>query len=123
MSIKRNLPKQSPPIPQGLDPQMRRFLEGVQEQLDVGSGFQRGDKKHRWLRAIDLEQAGLAKFNMALNGGEGGLEPPREGGSVIVRGELKNVSVSGGYDWVHIGWSPGHHWPSVEIWRAGDSDN
>lgn len=124
MTMNRRLPKQSPPIPQNVEPQLRRFLEGVQEQLDVGSGFNRGNIKDRWLRASDLDGSGIAKFNAALNGGQGGLEPPGSGGGNIVRPSVpQNFEVSGGYDWIHLRWDPGHGWPLTEIWRASGSDN
>ncbi|WP_339898285.1 hypothetical protein [uncultured Gilvimarinus sp.] len=124
MTKNRLLPKQSAPIPRDTPIEMRRFLESVQEQLDVGGGLRRGDPKHRWLRFSDLENAGLGRFNAALNGGEGGLEPPNNGGGNIVRpGTPQNFEVSGGYDWIHLRWDPGHGWPQTEIWRATDSDN
>lgn len=124
MTINRRLPKQAPPIDPRIPPEIRRVLEHFKEQLDVGGGLQRGDKRHRWLRAIDLEEAGLGRFNPNLNGGAGGFEPPGGGGGQVARPtKPENLEVSGGYDWIHVRWDPNHGWPTTEVWRASESDN
>lgn len=120
----RSLPKSSPAVDPRISAEVRRVLQAFKEQLDVGSGFS-GRKEHRWLRAVDLENAGLGRFNPNANGGIGGIEPPGGGGSGQTNRPTtpQNVTVRGGYDWIHVYWDMSHGWPTTEVWRASGSDN
>ncbi|WP_020209046.1 hypothetical protein [Gilvimarinus chinensis] len=122
----RNYPRQSPPIPQNIDPNLKRVLEYFKEQADVGSGFKRGAPDERFVRLHELTESGLASFNPAANGGMGGLSPP-SGGAGVGDGEgqpgcPQNFQVSGGYDWIHVSWEPSHGWPITEVWRSTDDN-
>lgn len=55
------MPKGGPPVGPGLPPELKRFLESINETQEVGEG-QRGNPLDRYLKARDLIDLGLAKL-------------------------------------------------------------
>jgi hypothetical protein len=52
--------KNSPSLPQNIDPNLKRAIDKQAESIDVGSGL-RGSPDERWIRIRDLVDMGLAK--------------------------------------------------------------
>ena len=52
--------KNTPSLPQNIDPNLRRSIEKQSESIDIGSGV-RGNPDDRWIRIRDLVDMGLAK--------------------------------------------------------------
>lgn len=115
-----------PPVPVGLDPRLKNYLESLQESVENGEG-RRGKRGDRWIREDDLVRLGIARYSRNASGnGSGSLEPlfpvPDTSKPPIATG----LEVSGVFTMILIRWnnanrSYGAH-AMTEIWRANEDD-
>lgn len=94
------------PVPPGLDPQTRKFLEDLKEKSDVGEG-QRGDPLGRYLKVSDLLDLGLAKLigkNAQRIVSGGNLQPSIPVPNQAIPPAPTGFTVIGGFSHIFLQW-------------------
>lgn len=94
------------PVSPNLDPQLRRFLQQINEKLEVGEG-QRGDPLQSYLKKQDLLDLGFAKLIRSRSGqivNGGNLVPSIPVPNMSVPPAPKGFSASAGLTHVFLEW-------------------